>query len=282
MKILDGKKLAAEILEQVNAKIAQLDSPLGLAIILVGQDPSSHLYVKLKQRACEKCGIAFHKYLFAENAAETEIIKTIKFLNNDPQTTGIMVQLPLPTNFDQQEILSAIKPEKDVDHLCPANWKKLKHGAPFIISPMARGIEELIKSADENLSNKKIFVLANSPYLSQEIQHLFPECATQHMSLEDKDWESPIETADIVIVSLGRPGFLKNYNLKKGAVIIDVGINKDKDGKIIGDVDTSQLENKAACISPVPGGVGPMTIAMLLDNLLFLKSCFKMGVQDLK
>ena len=246
-KLIDGKKLADKILEDLKFKITKLDKKPGLAVILVGNNPASEIYIKLKKEACEKVGVNFHSYLLESDTKEEKIIEVINFLNNDPDINGILVQLPLPKGFNTDKIIQAIDPQKDIDGFHP----KSKFTSPNIL-----GIIELLKSTATNLDNKKITILSNSDKFIEPFKKLLPKS-----KINSKDLK-----ADILIVAKGKPNYIKPAMIKKDAILIDVGINRIKNN-IIGDIDP-QCDKIASWRSPVPGGVGPMTIAMLLKNLV--------------
>jgi len=268
--LLNGKALSEKILLDIRKEVfARTDKP-GLAAILVGEDPSSHLYVKLKKQACEACDIDFHRYLFDEDSKTKDIIETINFLNADPEVNGILVQLPLPKGFDTDKIIAAIDPKKDVDGFHPANLKKLKQCSTKIVSPLVLGIVELIKSTKEIIKNKKIVILCNHEVFGKPFHCFYgQDNEIAIVTLKNKNHEEIIRHADILIVSIGKAKFITADMVKEGVIIIDVGINKVND-KVIGDVDFDTVKEKAKFITPVPGGVGPMTVAMLLHNLIQL------------
>jgi methylenetetrahydrofolate dehydrogenase (NADP+)/methenyltetrahydrofolate cyclohydrolase len=270
MTIIDGKKIADKILNEIRTEIADKTIEPGLAIILVGDDPSSKLYIRLKQKACEHCGAHFHKYLFDADAKEEQILETINFLNKDDETDGILVQLPLPAGFNEEKILSAISPDKDVDALNPVNQQALTTSAAKIVSPLAKSVEQLILDTNEPLADKKIVVLANHLPLFNAIKFLFPNNIVEYVSPTQPNWQKTTKAADVLIICVGRPNFINEQHIKPNAIIIDIGINKISGNKTVGDVDFDSVKNIAGWITPVPGGVGPMTIAMLLKNLLAL------------
>ncbi|MFH0814691.1 MAG: bifunctional 5,10-methylenetetrahydrofolate dehydrogenase/5,10-methenyltetrahydrofolate cyclohydrolase [Candidatus Falkowbacteria bacterium] len=259
MNLINGKELADKILADVKNQIEQNDKKPSLAIILIGNDPASKLYVKLKHKTCDKLGIDCHVYLFSDDTAQDKIIEAINFLNDDKDVTGILVQLPLPNGFDQTKILNAILPAKDIDALT---------STPLVVSPLAQSIAELIKSTGEQLSSKKIVVLANHPAIYESLKTLFPTNTVEYAAPTLPDWQKITKTADVLVVCVGKINTITADKIKPGTIIIDVGINKTPDDKTIGDVDAQSVENIASWLSPVPGGVGPMTIAMLLKNLL--------------
>jgi len=258
-QLIDGKKIADEILLNIKKQIAKLVKKPGLAAILIGDNPASKLYLKLKKEACEKVGINFSSYLLTEDCKEEKVFETINFLNNDPEITGIIIQLPLPKKFNKDKLIKAIKPEKDVDGFHPQSK---------VISPNVLGILELIKQTKVDLKNKKVVILSNSEIFSQPFKKLLPESKIEYINPKShiSDLISQTSKADVLIVAIGKPKFIKPNMVKKDSIIIDVGINKVKD-KTIGDVDP-EVDKIVAFRSPVQGGVGPMTVAMLLKNLV--------------
>ncbi|MEK7159227.1 MAG: tetrahydrofolate dehydrogenase/cyclohydrolase catalytic domain-containing protein [Patescibacteria group bacterium] len=274
-KILDGKKLSEKFLRKIKKQITKLDALPGLAAILVGDDPASTLYVRLKKEACEKCGVHFHRYFFDENCHEEEIIKSIDFLNQDPETHGILVQLPLPKKFNTEKIISSIDYRKDIDGFHPRNQANMKKCVYKVMPPLPMGIIELVNSTKIKIENKNIVILCNHKIFSQPFICVWGEKnKITTVTLKDNDWKQHVEQADLLIVCVGQANLITNDLIKKDVIIIDVGINKVK-GKLVGDVDLKSVLEKVSFISPVPGGVGPMTIAMLLQNLVKIKSFLK-------
>lgn len=287
-KIIDGKSLAQKIRSEIKKEIAKFGTKPGLAVILVGRDPASHLYVGLKEKAAAEVGIHFEKYLFFAAEPEEKIIKKIQELNNNPDIHGILVQLPLPPHFNESKIIVTIDPKKDVDGFHPANIEKLLRNKPTIVPPVISGILKLLEATGEEIVNKKIAILANSEtfakplakvlenFLIRKNQRRFIAMATnlrQHQN-QITITISPIDPtpftrdADIIITALGRPKFLTGEMIKEGAILIDVGTTRLEDSTIVGDVDFESVSQKASWLTPVPGGVGPMTVAMLLKNVL--------------
>ncbi|MFH1667619.1 MAG: tetrahydrofolate dehydrogenase/cyclohydrolase catalytic domain-containing protein [Candidatus Komeilibacteria bacterium] len=271
-KIIDGRKLAKQIREDVKKSIQTNNLSIGLAVILVGEDPASKLYVKLKRRAAEKAGINFHLYKLPTNITEQEVLDAIKFLNQDEQITSILVQLPLPKHLDQNKIIQTINPQKDVDGFHPDNIKNFLNGQTDFIPGLARGIELLIKEVTTDLTDKKLCVLANSDTFTETLEKHFTNqgCLTTHCHLNEPDWIEKTKQTDILIVAVGKPLLIKADNIKRGGIVIDVGTNRLTGHTIVGDVDYDDVVDQCAAITPVPGGVGPMTIAMLLDNCVKL------------
>ncbi|OGF20550.1 hypothetical protein A2316_00355 [Candidatus Falkowbacteria bacterium RIFOXYB2_FULL_38_15] len=267
MNIIDGKKIATEIRDGVKKEISSLRITPGLAVILVGADPASHLYVSLKERASKEAGIHFEKYLFFATEPQEKIIQKIKDLNADPKINGILVQLPLPSQFNENKIIESISPEKDVDGFHPKNIEKLLSGKKTIVSPLISGIMELIGSTDKEIKNKRIAILANSKIFAEPLQKMF-KGSDVRITLSPADPEPFVRNADIIIIALGRPNLLKGDIINKEAIIIDIGTNHLPDGSTTGDVDIESFREKKCWVTPVPGGVGPMTVAMLLHNIL--------------
>lgn len=268
-QILDGKKIAAEIRAEIKNEISKLGITPGLAVILVGADPASHLYVGLKEKTAAEAGIHFEKYLFFATEPEEKIIAKIEELNTRPDVHGILVQLPLPYGYDESKIVSAINPKKDADGFHPENIAKLLSGEPEIVPPVIGGILKLIESTGAEINNKKITILANSEIFTEPLEKLLDgnQLVTAVMP------ENPAAytcDADIIITALGRPKIITADVIKSGAILIDVGTTRLEDGTTVGDVNFASAIQKAGWITPVPGGVGPMTVAMLLKTVLYL------------
>jgi methylenetetrahydrofolate dehydrogenase (NADP+)/methenyltetrahydrofolate cyclohydrolase len=270
-KLINGKELAEAILLDLRQKILSLDRAPGLAVVLVGEDEASKLYVRNKKRACLKVGITFHDYLCGgsclPNITETEILKTIDFLNQDPEIDGIIVQLPLPEKFDTSKIINRISPDKDVDGFTEINKKKFLAGNEVIVSPLMLAINEAIASTGEDLKGKSAVIVSNNQAYAQ----------TRKKDLEDLGLKVEIipargpvgektRTADVLVVIVGQSNYIKKDMIKPGAIVIDVGTNLVGENKWTGDVDPEAAE-VAAYLTPVPGGVGPLTVAMLLQNV---------------
>lgn len=260
-KLLDGKKLADKILLDVKKQVAKLNKKPSLAAVLIGDNSASKMYLKLKEKACNKTGIEFYSYFIDDDCTEDKILQVINFLNNDPDITGILIQLPLPKIFNTDKIINSIDPKKDVDGFHPKSK---------VVSPNVLGIIELIKSTKTDFKNKNITIISNSEIFTQPFKKLLPNSNIKYLDpkLQTSDFKLQTSNADILITAIGKPNFIKPNMIKKGAILIDVGINKVKK-KTIGDIDPS-CDKVCAWRSPVPGGVGPMTIAMLLKNILEL------------
>ncbi len=268
-KILDGKKLADKIRKEVKAKVKKLKLKPGLAAILVGDNSASVMYVNMKKKACHECGIGFELYKFKENALDTEIIEAIMSLNKNDKINGIMVQLPLPKHMDKQLVLQAINPLKDVDGLNSVSLGDIIINNERLLPATPKGIVSLLDNYKIDVKGKGVVIVGHSAVVGKPLaMMLLNKGATVTVCHEfTKDLKQYTSKADILISATGVPNLIKKNMVKKGAVVIDVGINKKND-KVIGDVDFKEVKKVASYISPVPGGVGPMTIASLLENML--------------
>ncbi len=267
--IIDGKKIADSILTGVKKRVAGLSDKPGLAIILVGTDPASYIYVGLKEQAAQQVGVALDKYVMPEQVGEQKVFDKISVLNSRKDINGILVQLPLPKGYDTDKIISSILPIKDVDGFHPENIQSQQEGRLGLVPGLAEGIIELVRSTGESLAGKKIVIISNSKIFYQPLAQLFEKlgCSVGHVSADDTTLSELTSSADIIIVAIGRPRFVKKDMVKPGAIVIDVGYNR-VNGKAVGDVDFGPVSEIAGWVTPVPGGVGPMTVAMLLKNVL--------------
>jgi methylenetetrahydrofolate dehydrogenase (NADP+) / methenyltetrahydrofolate cyclohydrolase len=253
-KILDGKEIAGEIKSDLARKIAKLSRRPGLSAILVGDDPASSMYIGLKEEACKEVGIDFHKYTCGKSDSKESVLEMIDFLNKDKTIDGIIVQLPLPKGFDTDEIIGAIDSQKDVDGFVSKN----------IIPPTINAVIELLKATGEELENKKTLIIGKSDiFISGMDGYLKSELSVKDIKVEHQIPKDS-NKYDVIVIALGRAGVLKETDVKDGVIVIDVGINS-VNGKTVGDVDES-VKEKAGYLSPVPGGVGPLTVALLLHN----------------
>jgi methylenetetrahydrofolate dehydrogenase (NADP+)/methenyltetrahydrofolate cyclohydrolase len=269
-QLIDGKNLAEKILLELKGQIAQLNRPPGLAVILIGDDPASKLYVRNKKLACEKVGIVFHSYFCGgtclPNVTEIEILKAIDFLNNDPTIDGIIVQLPIPQKFNTQKIINRIDPKKDVDGFHPENQKKIITGTAIIIPPLIQAVNAALMATQEELKDKNTIIISKNPIFSEPLkiylsnQGLKVETVKPDQGLADKT-----KKADILITVVGQKHLIKKNMVKPDAIIIDVGTNLISENKWTGDVDQKVTE-VAGWLTPVPGGIGPLTVAFLLTN----------------
>jgi len=267
MGIIDGKKIAAGIKEKVKKEVDSMQTKPGLATVLVGDDPASQLYVKLKGKACDEAGIKSEKYEFPGDVEEGEIIKLIRELNSNSSIHGILVQLPLPKHLNSQEIMAEIAPEKDVDGFNPVSMGNLMIGNEGFVPATPKGIIGMLEHEGVDVEGKDCVIVNHSPVVGKPLAMLLlnREATVSVCHVKTKDLGRFTREAEILIVAAGVPGLIKADMVKEGAVVIDVGINKTEDG-IVGDVDFEAVKDKASLITPVPGGVGPMTIAMLLEN----------------
>ena len=275
MNILDGKKCSQEILDKIKETVDNLKSSNkrvpGLAVIIVGNNPASKIYVNSKVKACEKVGFYSKAIFLDENISQAELLENIQALNNDKNIDGILVQLPLPKHLNEDEICNAIDTSKDVDGFKAENLGKVMLGKEDGMVPCTpQGIMYLLDSIkDINLYGMNGVVIGRSNIVGKPISSLLINrgVTTTVCNSRTKNIEDILRNADIIIAALGKPKFLKENMVKEGAIIIDVGINR-VDGKLCGDVDFENVSKLASFITPVPGGVGPMTIAMLLNNTL--------------
>lgn len=275
MNILDGKKCSQEILDKIKEKVDNLKNSNkrvpGLAVIIVGNNPASKIYVNSKVKACEKVGFYSKAIFLDENISQAELLENIQALNNDENIDGILVQLPLPKHLNEDEICNAIDTSKDVDGFKAENLGKVMLGKEDGMVPCTpQGIMYLLDSIkDINLYGMNGVVIGRSNIVGKPISSLLINrgVTTTVCNSRTKNIEDVLRNADIIVAALGKPKFLKENMVKEGAIIIDVGINR-VDGKLCGDVDFENVSKLASFITPVPGGVGPMTIAMLLNNTL--------------
>lgn len=272
-RILDGKKLSDTLKEQIAVDVTALkESGItpGLTVVLVGDDPASHVYVRNKAAACEKAGMNSRVIRLHDDTTETELVKLIQELNHDDTVHGILVQLPLPGHLDSASVIEAIDPEKDVDGFHVINAGLLMTGSPLFRPCTPYGIMKMLESEDVSLWGAEVVIVGASNIVGKPMAMLaLAAGATVTLcNSKTRDLSSQTRRADVLIVATGKPGIVTGDMIKKGAVVIDVGINRNADGKLVGDVDFESAKNVAAAITPVPGGVGPMTIAMLLMNTL--------------
>lgn len=283
MIILDGKKTSSDIKDEIASEVKSIilsgDRPPHLAALIVGNDGASLTYVGSKVKACEKVGFDSTLLSLPESITEQELLTKVNELNNDDKIDGYIVQLPLPKHIDTQKVLMAVDPKKDVDGFHPTNFGKMALKLPTFISATPNGIMELLKRYKVSTEGKHTVVIGRSDIVGKPISILMglktnPGNSTVTLAhSRTKNIEDLIKQADIVISALGVPNFIKDYMIKDGAIIIDVGITRVPDDsvkgyKIVGDVDFENVSKKSSYITPVPGGVGPMTIAMLLSNTL--------------
>lgn len=271
-KILDGLKLAATIQQEIKEDLAKKNIRPGLAVILVGNDSASRLYVSKKKKACLDVGIEFHEYLLKADSSQENILETIDFLNRDEQVNAILVQLPLPKKFDTDKIIKAIDPKKDVDGFHPANIENFLKNKALITPGLPLGILRLLEETKENLSGKTAVIVSRSKVFSKPMIKILEDrnMLVSLVNPDDKNLSEKTKQADVLIVSCGQAFLIKKDMVKTDAIIIDVGTNKIDKNYVVGDVDYTSVFPQVKFITPVPGGVGPMTVAMLLYNTVKL------------
>ena len=271
-RLIDGKALALQVRERLATESAAVFVKTGvkpgLATILVGDDPASHLYVKSKQKACDAAGIYIDDHKLPASTTQAELLALIEKENADPKIHGILVQLPLPKHIDSKVVLEAVSPDKDADGFHPYNFGRLVEGHPVFEACTPKGVIKMIESTGVSIEGKRAVVLGRSNIVGKPLAlMLLQRNATVTIChSKTKDLPSVCREAELLLVAIGKPKFVTSDMVREGAVVIDVGTNRLPDGKVVGDVDFEPVSQKAGWISPVPGGVGPMTIAMLLDN----------------
>jgi methylenetetrahydrofolate dehydrogenase (NADP+)/methenyltetrahydrofolate cyclohydrolase len=274
MVILDGKALANKIKAQTKIEIDQLKSKgiiPGLAVILVGNNPASQVYVNMKTKACEEVGIYSINHRMPEEVNEKDLLYVIDMLNKNPLVNAILVQLPLPSKINEEKVIEAIDPKKDVDGFHPYNMGKLLRGQPFIFPCTPYGIMKLFEEYKIELKAKDVCVIGAGNITGKPMSYMLlnENVTVQICHIYTKNLKEKTKTADIIISATGKAHLIKADMVKEGAIVVDVGIAKVND-KIVGDVDFENVSKIASYITPVPGGVGPMTIAMLISNTVFL------------
>ena len=273
-EIINGRLVSGLIRDRLKKEIStfKMENGIvpGLAVIIVGNDPASLVYVKNKSKACDEVGINSVQIELPEDITELELISHIEKLNHNPEIHGILVQLPLPKHINSENVINSILPEKDVDAFHPVNAGRIFIGNYDFLPCTPSGVMDLLKHYNIEVSGKKCVVLGRSNIVGKPMAHLLLEkngtvtvCHSRTLNIEDE-----IKSADILVVAIGKPEFVKGYMIKPGAVVIDVGINRGEDGKLRGDVEYTSASEVASYITPVPGGVGPMTITTLLKNTL--------------
>lgn len=272
-QVISGNSLAAkikgDIAAQISLNLAQGKRAPGLAVILVGADPASQVYVGSKRKSCAELGIGSKSYDLPENTSEQALLDLIEQLNQDETVDGILVQLPLPKQIDSTKVIEAIRPDKDVDGFHPYNVGRLCQRIPTLRACTPYGVMKLLETTGVSLYGKHAVIVGASNIVGRPmaLELLLGGCTVTVTHRFTQDLESHIRQADILVVAVGKPKFIPGEWVKEGAIVIDVGINR-LDGKLIGDVDYDVASQKASFITPVPGGVGPMTVAMLMQNTL--------------
>lgn len=273
-KIIDGKTIAqqvrVEVAEKVKQRLAAGKRAPGLAVVLVGENPASQIYVASKRRACEEVGFHSRSYDLPASTREAELLDLIDTLNQDDEIDGILVQLPLPAGINNVKVLERITPDKDVDGFHPYNVGRLCQRAPTLRPCTPRGIVTLLERYNIDTYGLNAVVVGASNIVGRpmSMELLLAGCTTTVTHRFTKDLRHHVEHADLLVVAVGKPGFIPGEWIKPGAIVIDVGINRLESGKVVGDVEFDSASERASYITPVPGGVGPMTVATLIQNTL--------------
>jgi methylenetetrahydrofolate dehydrogenase (NADP+) / methenyltetrahydrofolate cyclohydrolase len=273
-QLIDGKATAARVRQQVARQVrtrreAGLRTP-GLAVVLVGEDPASAVYVRNKERACEEAGIESYKYRLAADTSQAELESLVDELNEANRVDGILVQLPLPDHLDTRPILERIRPDKDVDGFHPYNLGRLAQRMPLLRPCTPKGVMTLLEQSGLAVRGLDATVVGASNIVGRPmaLELMLAGCTTTVCHRFTRNLESHVRRAELLVVAVGKPGLVKGEWVRDGAIVIDVGINREEDGRLVGDVEHGPAAERAAWITPVPGGVGPMTVASLLENTL--------------
>lgn len=273
-QILDGRAVAADIRASVKAQVSELTADgaraPGLAVVLVGENPASEVYVRNKRRSCEEVGFYSELHRLAPNIAQAELLALIDELNAKPEIDGILVQLPLPEQINEETVIERILPTKDVDGFHPYNVGRLALRMPALRPCTPRGIMTLLERTGQKLEGLDAVIIGQSNIVGRPmaLELLMARCTITVCHSRTKDLAAKVRNADIVVAAVGRTNFVQGDWVKAGAIVIDVGINRLDDGSLCGDVDYGSVKGRAGWITPVPGGVGPMTVATLLENTL--------------
>ena len=270
-KIIDGRAIANRLREGIADDVAQLKAAgvtPGLAVVLVGDDPASRVYVSMKEKACAKAGIFSDEHKLPAETTEAQLLALVDELNRDPRIDGILVQLPLPSQIDENRVLEAVSPAKDVDGFHPYNVGRLVTGNPLFQPCTPYGVMKMLEETGTDLTGKEVVVVGRSNIVGKPVALM---CLARHATVtichsRTRDLPEKVRQADVVIAAVGRPEMIKGDWIKEGAVVIDVGVNRVGEKKLVGDVEFEAAAERASAITPVPGGVGPMTITMLLYN----------------
>jgi len=274
-KIIDGKAVAADLKQQLklatDQRVAAGKRRPGLAVVLIGSNPASKVYVGSKRRSCEEIGFKSEAYDLAETATQDELLALIDKLNTDNEIDGILVQLPLPEHIDSETVIEHIAPHKDVDGFHPYNIGRLAQRIPVLQPCTPKGIITLLRSTEVDLKGLEAVVVGASNIVGRPmaLELLLAGCTTTVCHRWTNNLEEQVRRADLLVVAVGKPNFIPGDWIKPGAIVIDVGINRLDNGKLTGDVEFDVAKENASWITPVPGGVGPMTVATLLENTLF-------------
>jgi methylenetetrahydrofolate dehydrogenase (NADP+)/methenyltetrahydrofolate cyclohydrolase len=272
-KIIDGKAIAARMRQDIaneTAKLSSMGVTPGLAVVLVGDDPASRVYVSMKEKACEQTGIFSQEHKLPGETTEAQLLTLIDELNNDVRIDGILVQLPLPKQINESKVLEAISPSKDVDGFHPYNVGRLVTGNPLFQPCTPYGVMKMLEASGVDLNGKEVVVVGRSNIVGKPVALM---CLARNATVtlchsRTRNLDEQVGKADVLIAAVGRPEMIKGEWIKEGAVVIDVGVNRVGEKKLVGDVEFEAARARASAITPVPGGVGPMTITMLLYNTL--------------
>ena len=271
-QIIDGKAIAAQVRQDIKQRVAQRIAAgkraPGLAVILVGDNPASQVYVGSKRKGCEECGILSIAHDLPAETREEQLLALIDELNQDPTVDGILVQLPLPAHINEEEVIEGIHPDKDVDGFHPYNIGRLTIQMPVLRPCTPRGVMTMLESTGVDLAGLDAVIVGASNIVGRPmaLELLLARCTVTICHSRTRDLEEKVRAADLVVVGVGRPEMVKGEWIKPGAIVVDVGINRLESGKLVGDVEFDSAKEKASWITPVPGGVGPMTVATLLQN----------------
>lgn len=271
-QIIDGKAIAAQVRQDIKQRVAQRIAAgkraPGLAVILVGDNPASQVYVGSKRKGCEECGILSIAHDLPADTREEQLLALIDELNQDPTVDGILVQLPLPAHINEEEVIERIHPDKDVDGFHPYNIGRLTIQMPVLRPCTPRGVMTMLESTGVDLAGLDAVIVGASNIVGRPmaLELLLARCTVTICHSRTRDLEEKVRAADLVVVGVGRPEMVKGEWIKPGAIVVDVGINRLESGKLVGDVEFDSAKEKASWITPVPGGVGPMTVATLLQN----------------
>ncbi|WP_444677639.1 bifunctional methylenetetrahydrofolate dehydrogenase/methenyltetrahydrofolate cyclohydrolase FolD [Halomonas sp. E19] len=274
-QLIDGKGIAAQVRQQVarqiEARRAEGKRIPGLAVVIVGEDPASHVYVSNKHRACEQAGILSFRHELPSDTSQQALESLIDTLNADSRIDGILLQLPLPAHLDARPLLERIVPHKDVDGFHPYNLGRLAQRLPVLRPCTPKGIMTLLQASDLKVRGLDATVVGASNIVGRPmaLELMLAGCTTTVCHRFTRNLEEHVRRAELLVVAVGKPGLVKGEWVREGAIVIDVGINREEDGRLVGDVEFSPAAERAAWITPVPGGVGPMTVASLLENTLF-------------
>jgi methylenetetrahydrofolate dehydrogenase (NADP+)/methenyltetrahydrofolate cyclohydrolase len=274
-KLIDGKAIAAKVRQSVKQRIderlANQQRPPGLAVILVGQDPASEIYVRNKRKACDEAGVISRSFDLSIDTSEQELLTLINDLNRDDSIDGILVQFPLPDHIDADKVTEYIRPGKDVDGFHPYNLGRLAERRPSLRACTPKGVITLLEHTGETFYGREAVVVGASNNVGRpmNLELLLAGCTVTTCHRFTRNLDQHVARADILVVAVGKPGIVSGEWVKPGATVIDVGINRREDGSLVGDIEFNAARERAGWITPVPGGVGPMTVATLLENTLY-------------